>query len=101
MIFIVGLPRSGTTLTHQIVSSHTKVYGAGELTILNDFLINKYLIKDFIEIFDKNSDQNSSFKKLSEEIFNKFKQFSNKIILDKAPLNFRWIGFIKNAFSNC
>jgi len=98
LIFIVGLPRSGTTLTHQIVSSHTKVYGAGELTILNDLFNKQIFDKDFIEIFDKNSDQNPNFKKLSEEIFNKFKQFNDKIILDKAPLNFRWIGFIKIFF---
>ncbi len=30
-IFIVGMPRSGTTLTEQILSSHSKVFGAGEL----------------------------------------------------------------------
>ena len=29
LIFIVGLPRSGTTLTHQILAAHSKVYGAG------------------------------------------------------------------------
>jgi tetratricopeptide (TPR) repeat protein len=33
-IFIVGMPRSGTTLVEQILASHPKVYGAGEL---NDF----------------------------------------------------------------
>ncbi|WP_430475753.1 tetratricopeptide repeat-containing sulfotransferase family protein [Thalassospira lucentensis] len=30
-IFIVGMPRSGTTLTEQILSSHPEVFGAGEL----------------------------------------------------------------------
>ena len=30
-IFIVGMPRSGTTLTEQIISSHSEVVGAGEL----------------------------------------------------------------------
>ncbi len=30
-IFIVGMPRSGTTLTEQIISSHPDVFGAGEL----------------------------------------------------------------------
>ena len=33
-IFIVGMPRSGTTLVEQIVSAHPKVQGAGELAIL-------------------------------------------------------------------
>ena len=35
-IFIVGMPRSGTTLVEQILSSHSEVYGAGELTFLNN-----------------------------------------------------------------
>jgi tetratricopeptide (TPR) repeat protein len=33
-IFVVGMPRSGTTLTEQIIASHPSVYGAGELTDL-------------------------------------------------------------------
>src|SRR5262249_15417326 len=35
-IFIVGLPRSGTTLTEQILASHSRVFGAGELAYAND-----------------------------------------------------------------
>jgi len=31
-VFIVGMPRSGTTLVEQIAASHSKVFGAGELT---------------------------------------------------------------------
>ena len=30
-VFIIGMPRSGTTLTEQILSAHPDVYGAGEL----------------------------------------------------------------------
>ena len=35
MIFIVGMPRSGTSLTEQILAAHPQVYGAGELNTLN------------------------------------------------------------------
>ncbi|MEM6415256.1 MAG: sulfotransferase [Pseudomonadota bacterium] len=35
-VFVVGLPRSGTTLTEQIIGSHPKCFGAGELPILTD-----------------------------------------------------------------
>ena len=36
-VFIVGMPRSGTTLIEQILSSHSKILGAGELTYLSQF----------------------------------------------------------------
>jgi tetratricopeptide (TPR) repeat protein len=35
-VFIVGMPRSGTSLTEQIIASHPDVYGAGELNALNE-----------------------------------------------------------------
>ena len=38
IIFIVGMPRSGTTLIEQILSSHECVYGAGELSILDEVI---------------------------------------------------------------
>jgi len=36
MIFILGMPRSGTTLTEQIIASHSQVYGGGELNFMNE-----------------------------------------------------------------
>ncbi len=39
-IFIVGMPRSGTTLVEQIVSAHPEVYGAGEHPTLLHLLMN-------------------------------------------------------------
>lgn len=35
-VFIVGMPRSGTTLTEQIISSHPDVFAAGELSYIGD-----------------------------------------------------------------
>ncbi|TIR36995.1 MAG: tetratricopeptide repeat protein [Mesorhizobium sp.] len=37
-IFVVGMPRSGSTLVEQIIASHPQVYGAGELGILKTAL---------------------------------------------------------------
>jgi hypothetical protein len=37
-IFILGMPRSGTSLVEQIISSHKEVYGAGEINILKKCL---------------------------------------------------------------
>ena len=35
-VFIVGLPRSGTTLCEQILASHCQVFGAGEIKLVHD-----------------------------------------------------------------
>ena len=37
-VFIVGMPRSGTTLTEQILASHPRVFGAGELETLTHLI---------------------------------------------------------------
>lgn len=50
-VFIVGMPRSGTTLTEQIVSSHPQVFGAGELSLFNDIL------KDMARLTPENAAQ--------------------------------------------
>jgi tetratricopeptide (TPR) repeat protein len=41
-VFIVGMPRSGTTLVEQILASHSKVFGAGELALIQDGIASSY-----------------------------------------------------------
>ena len=38
-IFILGMPRSGTTLVEQILSTNSNVYGGGELSFLEEFIL--------------------------------------------------------------
>ena len=90
-IFILGMPRSGTTLLEQVLSSHSKIHGAGELNYLPKIIDNVNL--DNIKNFD------SFIKTLRSEYYSKVKQLSDKkFIIDKLPMNFRWIGFIVKAF---
>ena len=85
------MPRSGTTLIERILSSHSKIYGAGELIFLPQ-IVDKNYLKD-----NKNFDETISKirSQYSEQIV---KLSNNKYIIDKLPLNFKWIGFIIKAF---
>ncbi len=90
-LFIVGMPRSGTTLIEQIISSHSKVYGAGELNFLGKGVENNGLV-------DLQMSQDLLFK-LRSFYFQSLKnlRFEGDFITDKMPLNFRWCGFILQA----
>jgi len=102
IIFIVGLPRSGTSLVEQIISSHSKVYGCGELDYMTR-IINENLYSD--NIFDASKLENLTDSEI-EDIGKKYIDFVEKfspnslIFTDKAPLNFIWIGIIKILIPN-
>ena len=51
-IFIVGMPRSGTTLVEQILSSHPKVFGADEIDFIPDLLKKNFGENDLRLFFD-------------------------------------------------
>lgn len=92
-IFIVGMPRSGTTLTEQIISSHPDVFGAGELPFLSD--VENHLghltpenSKEFGDYYIKQT------RELTEE------SKKARLITDKMPGNFSRIGQIIATMPN-
>lgn len=89
-VFIVGMPRSGTTLTEQIISSHPDVYGAGEL---QDLTAAEH------EIGGNFGPENAA--RLGEiyiERIKKLDKSGKKLrITDKMPGNFMRIGMIAAA----
>ena len=89
------MPRSGTSLTEQILSAHKDVYGAGELKFLGES-IKKNLLKE--NKFVNNSSDN--LVQVQNEYLDKIESLNYKenVLTDKAPLNFKWIGFIKTIF---
>jgi len=97
-VFIVGMPRSGSSLVEQIISSHKNVYGAGELKYL------KTSVNPYIEnITNKDLDKNLTKKDLiniRNEYFKSIEPLKIKeaAFTDKMPLNFEYIGFILKAF---
>ena len=91
-IFIVGMPRSGTTLVEQIISSHSQVTGAGELSFAEQF--GAAIATGITEA------NNESLFDFQGEYLNKLQNVSNGnlIITDKMPHNFRFIGLLTAAF---
>ena len=104
MIFILGMPRSGTSLVEQIITSHSKVYGGGELPILSNIVKENLISENEIKT-NKVFELFNDLKKIKSicldyNNYTKYFGFNEKFITDKAPLNFRWIGFIKILFPN-
>jgi len=98
-IFIIGLPRSGTSLIEQIVSAHSQVTGLGEINIFNNITNNEFLKKQSYNNFNINLVNTSNIKKEYTEIIECFDLKTN-FFTDKTLLNFNWIGMIKLCFPN-
>jgi hypothetical protein len=98
MIFILGMPRSGTTMVEQIIANHKNVYGAGELKDLTEIIRENFLVNDKIQFPEKfNIKDQAFFNNMGTKYIENLDRYNaNKnYITDKAPLNFRWIGLIK------
>ncbi len=101
-IFLIGFPRSGTTLLDTILRSHPLV----------DVLEEKPIIDKYIEKLENKIDSrfdilkfaNSSLKKEMRKFYfdqrNKYLNDNNKIIIDKMPLNIIYVGEIIRYFPN-
>lgn len=89
-VFIVGMPRSGTSLVEQILSSHSKIHGGGELAFLGEAIENRNWRSGTISSSDLEKirlDYLSSIEPLTQKSY----------ITDKMPLNFLWIEFVLKA----
>ena len=92
-IFIVGMPRSGTTLVEQIISNHSKVFGADELNYITEMVYENKNIENL---------SNEKIINLGKEYIEKIKNISSNshFVTDKMPINFKWLGFIKLILPN-
>lgn len=96
-IFIVGMPRSGTTLLEQILSSHPAIHGAGELMDLNEVIMDapkraNRRFPDFVP--DLGADD---FRRMGEAYTERVWKLAPDaaFITDKMPANFFHIGMIR------
>lgn len=103
-VFVVGMPRSGTTLTEQILASHPNVYGAGELSklkrIANAIGLKPSSAGDVVR--SVNSLTPELIKTLSDEHTSYLREQAPAAlrIVDKMPHNFQLIGLIALLFPN-
>ncbi|TPJ73430.1 sulfotransferase [Mesorhizobium sp. B2-6-2] len=103
-VFVLGMPRSGTTLTEQICSSHPDVHGAGELTKLSRLAVSSHLKKNggptFGQLVRSMTVDRSQI--LAGEYLSNLCLHSPVAsrIVDKMPHNFELIGLIGILFPN-
>lgn len=96
VIFVLGMPRSGTTLTEQLLASHPAVYGAGEVSYLEDTIrlsgqmVGTSYPEGVAKLTESQLAELGAFylKKLARDAAGK------PWIVDKTPMNFQYVDFL-------
>jgi Tfp pilus assembly protein PilF len=101
-LFVVGLPRTGTTLTERILSSHSRVASVGET--------------EFVQMVIRRESGVATVEKMTPQILDGFasrdisvltegyldavdyRLHDEPIFVDKLPFNVQYLGFIAKAF---
>lgn len=104
-IFIVGMPRTGTTLVERILASHSQVYAAGELGNFAAVLMQQvHSLADGPEARDDLVRLSASvdFQALGDAYIESTRPFTGQTprFIDKLPLNFLYVGLIHRALPN-
>ncbi|MCH9696440.1 MAG: sulfotransferase [Gammaproteobacteria bacterium] len=95
-VFVLGMPRSGTSLTEQILASHTAVAGAGELSFAYD---TAHTVRGLVhEKFPDNMKLLTAeqYAELGESYLARHSEenLAAQYVVDKTPLNFQYIGLL-------
>ncbi len=104
-IFIVGLPRSGSTLVEQILASHSQVEGTSELPTLGRVIesVGRYRTDDVSypeAVRDLRDRDLRSYGKQYIEESCRFRETDLPYFTDKLPNNFPMLGFARLAMPN-
>ena len=103
-IFIVGMPRSGTTLMEQVLASHSKVFGAGELEAfkeaISECVEGHGIVPAYPTLVEALSGDH--IRQLGEIYTSRARARAPEAerIVDKMPLNFAFVGLIHLALPN-
>jgi tetratricopeptide (TPR) repeat protein len=101
-VFIVGMPRSGTSLVEQILSCHDQVYGAGELRDIGNTASKLGFHRDrSVPAYEHfQSIPQNLLEEFSTAYLTKLETLSSNepIVTDKMPGNFIHLGLIQMLF---
>lgn len=92
-IFVVGLPRSGTTLVERILGQTPGTQTAGELSVVSNAI--SPLLRN-LQAEGRTAPTQQDLQALRSRLIDSIKRHSDgsPILIDKMPLNFRWIGLV-------
>lgn len=100
-IFVVGMPRTGTTLVERILSQHSDVTSAGELQHFGLLVkkMSKNTSKRIIDPDTVSAAQQINFTELGQAYIDSTRAVTGKTakFVDKMPLNVLYVGFILQA----
>lgn len=109
-VFVLGMPRSGTTLVEQIIAGHSQIFGAGELGVIPQRIqgLNRWerhvgsgrVYPDCIDDLDP-----KVVAGIARGILDELRELATdkpaaRHVVDKLPHNFENIGLIKFLFPN-
>lgn len=97
-VFIVGMPRSGTTLVEQMISAHPKVFGAGELKTLGRIVTGTFGVSGPRDIVEGAKELDAAkLRQMGETYLAEVTAQAPQAlrITDKMPTNFWHLGLIR------
>jgi tetratricopeptide (TPR) repeat protein len=101
-VFIIGMPRSGTSLVEQIIASHSRVHGAGELNDINLIAASLRQTKQSQEKYPQCTPSltTAELDGLAKRYIEKLQSLSGDAlrVTDKMPHNFLHVGLIAQLF---
>lgn len=104
LIFIVGMPRSGSSLIEQIIATHSSVFGAGELTFVNNLVSNMQdeIVSAYAYPACLDESDAGIMNDLAEKLITDMRAINpdSLKITDKLPHNFLHIGLIHKLLPN-
>lgn len=106
-VFVLGMPRSGTSLIEQILSSHPDIFGAGELKLMSSVLDHIEVAGKRIQLNDRDPmfkpEDDASWATRGQCYVERLKKLADKPcarIVDKMPGNFTMLGLIHAVLPN-